>query len=89
MIGITNLEIYNSFFNLTKENNKFELYKQSLDSKVSFAELRDKVAKALGLSDISIEDLEYEIYGPKNNKTQRKLSTEKSQIDGLHKFVIR
>ena len=27
MIGLTNLEVYNSIFNITEENNKFEHYK--------------------------------------------------------------
>ena len=26
MIGLTDLEVYNSIFNITEENNKFELY---------------------------------------------------------------
>ena len=26
MIGLTNLEVYNSIFNITKENNKLQLY---------------------------------------------------------------
>ena len=27
MIGLTDLEVYNFIFNITEENNKFELYK--------------------------------------------------------------
>ena len=27
MIGLTDLEVYNSIFNINEENNKFELYK--------------------------------------------------------------
>ena len=27
MIGLVDLEVYNSIFNITEENNKFELYK--------------------------------------------------------------
>ena len=27
MIGLTDLEVYNSIFNITEENNKFQLYK--------------------------------------------------------------
>ena len=27
MVGLTDLEVYNSVFNITEENNKFELYK--------------------------------------------------------------
>ena len=29
MIGLTDLEVYNSLFNITEENNKFELYRDS------------------------------------------------------------
>ena len=29
MIGLTDLEVYNSIFNLTEENNKFKLHKIS------------------------------------------------------------
>ena len=29
MIGLTSLEIYNSIFNITEGNNKFELYRDS------------------------------------------------------------
>ena len=27
MIGLTSLEVYNSIFNITEENNKFQIYK--------------------------------------------------------------
>ena len=30
MIGLTSLEVYNSIFNITDENNKFELYRDTL-----------------------------------------------------------
>ena len=39
MIGLTSLEIYNSIFNLSEENNKFELYTDFFDE-FSFAELK-------------------------------------------------
>ena len=29
MVGLVDLEVYNSIFNITEENNKFELYKFS------------------------------------------------------------
>ena len=54
-----------SILNITEENNKFELFTQPLDSEVSFNEIKDKVAEALGLSDLSIEDLGHEIFWPK------------------------
>ena len=31
MVGLTDLEVYNSIFNITKENNKFELYTDTFD----------------------------------------------------------
>ena len=58
MLGLTSREVF-SFFNITAENNKVELYKQPIDSEFSFTELKVKLAAALGLSDISIEDLEH------------------------------
>ena len=31
MLGLTDLEVYNSNFDITKENNKFELYTDNFD----------------------------------------------------------
>ena len=42
----------------------------------------------LGLSDISTEDLEHELYGPNITEIYRKLSTEKSQTDGYHILLL-
>ena len=46
MIGLVDLEIYNSIFNITKENNKFELYKFPDEKLVVFhtqkSEMRSK-----------------------------------------------
>ena len=50
--------------------------------------MKDKVAEVLGLSDISPEDLEHEIYGQDNIKIYRKLSTEKSQTD-RYSFLLK
>ena len=88
MIGLISLEVYNSIFNITEKINKFELYTEHLDSELSFTELKDKVAEAPGLTDISIKDLEHEIYGPNNIKSYGKLSTEKSQTDGYYILLL-
>ena len=63
MSELTCLEVYISLFKITEENNKFEFYTQPNDSEFSFTELKYKVAETLGLSDISIDDLEQEIHG--------------------------
>ena len=89
MLGLTSSEVYNSIFKITEKKNKFELYADPLDSDFSFNKLKDKVGEVLGLADITIEDLEYEIFGPKIiKKTHRKISTEKSQTDGYYKLIL-
>ena len=65
MIGLTILEIYNSFFNITEEN-KFELYKFT-DSKIggiSYEKVWDENEKDLGIRDITATDLQDYIIGP-------------------------
>ena len=66
MIGLTDLEVYNSFFNITEENNKFELYKFP-DKKaggVTYEKVRVEIEKALDIEDITAEDLQDDIIGP-------------------------
>ena len=52
MIDLIDSEIYNSIFNITKENNKFELYTDTFDE-FSFTELEDEVGEILGISNIT------------------------------------
>ena len=66
MIGLTDLEVYNSIFNITEENNKFDLYKLP-DEKaggVTYEKVRDEIEKDLDIEDITAEDLQDEIIGP-------------------------
>ena len=66
MIGLTDLEVYNSFFNITEENNKFDLYKFP-DEKaggVTYEKVRDENEKELDIEDITAEDLQDDIIGP-------------------------
>ena len=50
MIGLTDLEVYNSIFNITKQNNKFELYKfpDEKSGGVSYEKVRDEIGKRFG-----------------------------------------
>ena len=82
MIGLTSVEVYNSFFNITTCNNQFELYTDPLDSGFSFTEMKDKIAELLELSPITPEDLEHKTTGPHIIKAYIKLSMEVSQTDG-------
>ena len=66
MIGLTDLEVYNSIFNITEENNKFELYKFP-DKKaggVPYEKVRDKIETDLDISDITASDLQDDLISP-------------------------
>ena len=66
MIGLTDLEVYKSIFNITEENNKFELYKFP-DEKaggVTYEKVRDEIERDLDISDITDTDLQDDIIGP-------------------------
>ena len=59
MMGLTDLEVYNSIFDITEENNKFELYKFP-DDKIggtSYTKVRDDIEKDLDIEDITAADL--------------------------------
>ena len=56
MIGLTDLEVYNSFFNITGENNKFEIYRDT-PTKFQFLDLKDELEEILGIPHFSREHL--------------------------------
>ena len=66
MIGLTDLEVYNSIFNITEENNKFQLYKfpDEKAGEVTYEKVRDEIEKDLDIEDITAEDLQDDIIGP-------------------------
>ena len=88
MIGLSSLEVYNSIFNITTDNNQFEHYKDPLDSGFSFTELKDKIAELLDLSPNTPEDLEHKATGPNIIKAYRALSKEESQTDGQYYLLL-
>ena len=47
MIGLTSLEVYNSVFNITGKNNKFELYKvpDEKSGGISYEKVRGEIEK--------------------------------------------
>ena len=66
MIGLTYLEVQNSIFNITEQNNKFELHKLP-DEKtggVSYEKVRDEIERDLDVSDTTATDLQDDIIGP-------------------------
>ena len=66
IIGLTDLEVYNSIFNITEENNKFDLYKFPDEEAggITYEKVRDEIEKDLDIEDITAEDLQDDIIGP-------------------------
>ena len=81
MIGLTDLEVYNSIVNITEKNNKFEIYRDT-SNKFGFLELKDELEEILNISHITIEHLDDEILGPRIIDEFIKLSNEKKNTDG-------
>ena len=81
MLGLIDLEVYHSIFNITKENNKFELYTDTFDE-FSFTELKDEVEEILNIPNITEDHLEDETLAPRIAETYRKVRSDKSKHDG-------
>ena len=81
MLGVTDLEVYNSICNITEETNKFELYRDTSD-KFGFLELKDELEKIFDISYITVDHLDDEVLGPRIIDEFIKLSTEKKNNDG-------
>ena len=83
MIGLTYLEVYNSIFNITKQNTKFELNKFA-DEKtvaVSYEKVRDEIERDLDISDITATNLQDDILGPIIIEEYRKQVTKSMEDD--------
>ena len=68
LIGLKSLELFNSIFNITEENNNFEIYEVP-DSKIggiSYEKVRDRNEKVLGNTDIADTNLKHDIISPIN-----------------------
>ena len=81
MLGLIDLEVYNSIFIITKENNKFELYIDTFDE-FSFEELKDELEEIINIPIITDSHLEDETLAPRLAETYRKLKSDKSSHDG-------
>ena len=90
MIGLTNLEVYNSIFNITEKNNKFKNYKPP-DEKtagVPYEKVRDEIEKDLDISDITATDLQDEIIAPNIFKEYREQVTKRMKDVGFTTIII-
>ena len=66
MIGLTDLEVYNSIFNITEENNKFKLHKfpDEKSGGITYEKVRDEIERDLDISDIAAADLQDDLIAP-------------------------
>ena len=66
MIGLTDLEVYNSAFNITEENNKFEFYKfpDKKSGGITYEKVRDEIERDLDISHITAVDLQDDLIAP-------------------------
>ena len=66
MLGTTDLEVYNSIFNITPKNNEFTLYKlpDEKSGGISYIKVRDAIEKDLDISDITAADLQDDLIAP-------------------------
>ena len=65
MIGLPSLKVYSPISNITKEINKFELYKfpDQKSGCVSYKHVRTEIETDLIISDITVKDLQDDIIG--------------------------
>ena len=87
MIGLIDLEVYNSIFNITEENNKFEIYRV-ISNKFGFLELKDKLDEILNIPHITTEHLDDEILGPRIIDEYIKLPNEEKSRDGYMVLLL-
>ena len=66
MIGIKDLEVYNSFFIITEENDKLQLYKFTDEKSggITYEKVRDEIEDDLDIEDITAADLQDDIIAP-------------------------
>ena len=81
IIGLTDLEVYNSILNITEENNKFEIYRDTL-TKFQFLDLKDEIEEIPNIPHITREHLLDDETAWRIIDEYLKLSHEKKNSDG-------
>ena len=91
MIGLVDLDVYNSTFNITEEKNKFKLYKFP-DEKaggVTYEKVRDEIERDLVISDITAVDLQDDIICPIIIDEYREQVTKRKKDDKYMEILAR
>ena len=83
MLELTDVEVYNSIFEITEENNKFELYKFPEDKigGISYIKVRDQIERDLDNSDITDTDLQDDLIRPIIIEEYKKQVTKRMKDD--------
>ena len=91
MIGLTDLEVNSSIFNITEENNKFKLYKfpDEKSGGVTYEKVRDEIERDLDIEDITAQDLQDEIIAPIIIKEYNEQVTKRMNDDGCMDILAR
>ena len=87
MIGLTDLEVFNSIFTITEENNKFDIYRD-ISNKFGFIELKDELEEILNIPHITNEHLDDEVLGRRIIDEYYKLSRENINTDGYMVLLL-
>ena len=87
MIGLIDLEVYNSIFNITEENKKFEIYRAT-STKFGFLELKDELEEILNIPHFTPEHVQDDEIGPRIIDEFHKLSHEKRNSDGYMMLLL-
>ena len=84
MLGLVDLEVYYSFFNITEKNNKLEFYKfpDEINGDVSYIIVRDEIKKYLEIWEIIACDSEDDIIAPLFNEEYREQVTKRMEDSG-------
>ena len=88
IVGLVDLEVYNSIFNITEENIKFELHKfpDEKSGSISYEKFKDEIERDLDISDITATDLQDEIVGPIIEEYKKQVS--KRMKDGGYMNIL-
>ena len=81
MLGLVDLEVYNSIFNITGESNKFEIYRD-IPTKFQFLDLKDELEEILGIPHMTRDHLLDDETSSLIIDEYHKLSHEKKNSDG-------
>ena len=89
MLGLTDLEVYNSIFNINTTNNKFELYKfpDEKAGRISYEKVRDEIERDLDVSDITSGVLQDDIIAIINIKEYKEQVTKRMEDCGYMKIL--